>query len=190
MHLSLPFWSILIVFIDKAFFFADPPTKAIVPAGLRTPELILSGQVNEIIDIWSFGCLIFEFMTGQPLFCVPWSELQSDQDDDHLLSFDERLGPLPDNLYRQWETSSLYFTPDRKLFNCEVGGVREGQEPLMIDWQPMEELFDESSPDIEKREADQVKQLIRWILQYDPAKRPSAAEILEHPWFSGDHNGK
>lgn len=41
----------------------------------------------------------------------------------------------------------------------------------------MEELFDQADPDINE-EAHRVKALIRWILQYDPAKRPSPAEIL------------
>ena len=47
----------------------------------------------------------------------------------------------------------------------------------------MEEAFDETSPDLDEEEARKVKALIRWILQYDPAKRPSPAEILADPWF-------
>lgn len=48
----------------------------------------------------------------------------------------------------------------------------------------MEELFDMAGPQLEEEEARKVKALIRWILQYDPAKRPSPAEILLDPWFS------
>ena len=39
------------------------------------------------------------------------------------------------------------------------------------------------SRNLGEEEARKVKALIRWILQYDPAKRPSAAEILSNPWF-------
>jgi len=142
--------------------------------------LILTGAVDKTLDVWSFGCLVFELITGQPLFCIPGSE---SEDDDHLLSLTARLGALPDELFRQCKTSSLYFTPERKLFNCQLGGVAEGAEPLMVEQTSMEELFDQAGPDLDEEEARDVKALIRRILQYDPAKRPSAAEILSDPWF-------
>ncbi|RAK85729.1 kinase-like protein [Aspergillus costaricaensis CBS 115574] len=163
-----------------AYFFSKPPKKPVTPLGLRAPELILTGAVNNTLDIWSFGCLIFELITGEPLFCVPGSEYEND---DHLLSLTERLGALPDDLFIHWKTSSLYFTPERKLFNCQIGGVGPEEEPLLVDQISMEEQFDSTEPDIDLKEADEVKGLIRWILQYDPAKRPSPAEILSHPWF-------
>lgn len=53
----------------------------------------------------------------------------------------------------------------------------------MLEQQSMEELFDEAEPDLDEKEAHKVKALIRWILQYDPAKRPSPARILSDPWF-------
>ncbi|CAG8121190.1 unnamed protein product [Penicillium salamii] len=163
------------------YFFTNPPTKPITPLGLRAPELILNGVVNHTADIWSFGCLIFELITGQPLFCIPYSEME---DDDHPFSLTAQLGALPDELLKHWTTSSLYFTPERRLFNCQLGGVAPGEEPLILEETSMEERFDQAGPDLDEEEANQVKALIRWILQYDPAKRPSTAEILSDPWFS------
>lgn len=142
--------------------------------------MILTGAVDNTLDVWSFGCLVFELITGQPLFCIPGSEFE---DDDHLLSLTARLGALPDKLFKHWKTSSLYFTPERKLFNCQLGGVAEGGEPLMVEQTSMEALFDQAGPDLDEEEARKVKALIRRILQYDPAKRPSPAEILFDPWF-------
>ncbi len=142
--------------------------------------MVLTGAVDKSLDIWSFGCLIFELITGWPLFCVPGSEFE---DDDHLLSLTARLGTLPDELFEHWKTSSLYFTPERKLFNCQIGGVAEGDEPLMLEQTSMEEFFDQAGPDLDGEEARKVKALIRRILRYDPAQRPSAAEILDDPWF-------
>ncbi|KAL2757766.1 hypothetical protein ACRALDRAFT_1061073 [Sodiomyces alcalophilus JCM 7366] len=163
-----------------AYFITDPPEKPVTPLGLRAPELILTGAVDKTLDIWSFGCLIFELITGHPLFCVPGSEYE---DDDHLLSLTARLGPLPDELFHSWKTSSLYFTPERKLFNCQLGGVVEGGEPLVVEQTSMEELFDRAGPDLEREEAHNIKALVRSILQYDPAERPSPTEILANPWF-------
>ncbi|KAF9885810.1 hypothetical protein FE257_012392, partial [Aspergillus nanangensis] len=162
-----------------AYFFTDPPTKPVTPLGLRAPELILTGAVNNTVDIWSFGYLIFELITGQP-FCIPGSKYK---DDDHLLSLTTLLGALPDEFFRNWKNSSLYFTPERQLFNCQLNGVSPGEEPLMVEQASMEEFFDQAEPDLDKEEAHKVKALIRWILQYDPATRPSPAKILSDPWF-------
>lgn len=78
---------------------------------------------------------------------------------------------------------ALYFTPERKLFNCQIGGVAEGEEPVKGELLSMEEAFDAASPDLDEEEAREVKALIRRILQYDPAKRPSPEEILSDPWI-------
>ncbi|GAB1316173.1 hypothetical protein MFIFM68171_06383 [Madurella fahalii] len=130
-----------------AYFFTEPPAKPITPLGLRAPELILTGAVGKAPDIWSWGCLVFELITGQPLFCIPGSEFE---DDDHLLSLTERLGPLPDELFEQWKTSSRYFTPERKLFNSQLGGAIEGEEPLVLKPLSIEAAFDLASPDIDE----------------------------------------
>ncbi|KAM3523617.1 hypothetical protein MY4038_008096 [Beauveria bassiana] len=105
------------------------------------------------------------------------------EDDDHLLSLTARLGALPSRLFKLWKTSSLYFGSDGKLFNNQIGGVSENREPLVVPQQSMEELFDKAEPDIDEKEGYQVKKLIRRILDYDAAKRPSAAELLLDPWF-------
>ncbi|UNI23978.1 Non-specific serine/threonine protein kinase [Purpureocillium takamizusanense] len=172
-----------------AYFFTDPPAKPVTPKGLRAPELVLTGAYNKSLDIWSFGCLMFELITGEQLFSIFWTDFE---DDLHLLQLTASLGPLPDDLYEQWKTSSRYFTPERKLFNCELGGVAEGEEPWMMEEeQPsMEEAFDKAAPELDEEEASVVKKLIRRILQYDVSKRPSPAELLSDPWFAGiDING-
>ena len=56
-----------------AYFFSNPPETPLTPVGLRRPELVLTGtSVNHpSIDIWSFGCLLFELITGKILLSVP-----------------------------------------------------------------------------------------------------------------------
>ena len=85
------------------------------PTGLRAPELIFrtttekdtaKGIAKDTVadgrtpHVWSVGCLVFELVTGQPLFCVPWSDGQDETDDDQLLQLSSNLGPLPDSLFR------------------------------------------------------------------------------------------
>ncbi|KAH7267771.1 kinase-like domain-containing protein [Fusarium redolens] len=177
-----------------AYFFNDPPKKPVVPIGLRAPELVLKGELHKTQDIWSFGCILFELITGRPLFYIfgPFKD-ETEPDDEHLLEVVDRLGPLPDELYSHWKTSSRYYTKDRKLYNWALGGVEEGEEPNMPEpslQSTMEEAFDKESPEMTDEEAEEVKKLIRWILQYNPAKRPSAEEILCHPWFAKDSSEK
>ncbi|KAL4985766.1 kinase-like domain-containing protein [Aspergillus falconensis] len=125
-----------------AYLFTDPLTKPITALGLRAPELILTEAVDNTVDVWSFGCLVFELITRQPLFCIPGSN------------------GLPDEFFGHWKTLSLYFTPERKLFNCQLG-VAPGEGPLMVEQTSMEGLFDGTEPDLDEEEAHKVKALIR-----------------------------
>ena len=40
----------------------------ICPLPLRPPEIYLQGPWDEKVDIWMFGCLVYEFITNMPLF--------------------------------------------------------------------------------------------------------------------------
>lgn len=51
----------------------------------------------------------------------------------------------------------------------------------MVEEMSTAELSHQAGPDLDDEEARQVKTLIRCILQYDPAKRPSSADILSIP---------
>ncbi|KAI1061376.1 hypothetical protein LB507_011305 [Fusarium sp. FIESC RH6] len=169
-----------------AYFLDSPHKTPLTPRGLRAPELVLKGEVDKSLDIWSFGCLVYELVTGEQLFCIPGYSNRTDEDDNHILELEAKLGPLPEGLYNLWDTSSQYYTKDRNLYNCALGGVGEGEEPLMLEQLSMEAAFDLTRPELSVEEGDKVKKLIRRILQYDPSKRPSAEEILCDPWFADE----
>jgi len=74
--------------LGGAFFLTEPPIKLATPLGLRSPELILGDPITQAQDIWSFGCLMFEFITGRMLFSVippwpaEWADAMFTKDDD------------------------------------------------------------------------------------------------------------
>jgi serine/threonine protein kinase len=107
------------------------------------------------------------------------------ENDHHLLLFSDILGPLPHHLYSFWTRSSRYYTSERVIFNTFLEEVPESTDLLSARSKPLEELLDEQKPDMSDNEAKQIKVLLRRILQYDPAKRPTPAELLKDPWFTG-----
>ena len=154
----------------------DPVT----PVGLRAPELILKTPFDHNIDIWSFGCLLYYFLTGMPLFPVDnGGQKLDDCDDDHFLQMTDYLGPLPQHMISQWSRSSKYFRDNGELFNTMISGP-----PGINRFGPVEELFKQNKSDeISEEKEHLVLDLLRSVLRYEPKERPSAEDILKHPWF-------
>ena len=89
---------------------SNPPDRVVTPASLRAPESILGCSVGKGIDVWSFGCILFELLTGLPLFQIPPLN-DSDEliNDDHLIQLTDIIGPLPEGLLSRWTRASKYY---------------------------------------------------------------------------------
>lgn len=188
-----------------AYFFSQPPIKPVTPLALRSPELVVEGKFSKDQDIWSFGCLIFEFITGRVLFCVSSIDLDemkkaadnatsnegalapnsSEADDEHLLEFAYIIGTLPPDLRSRWPRSSIYFNEKGEIIKNYIGALPPGFDLSTIPpTPPLRQFFDmEKPPDMSVEESEVVKDLLCWILQYDPSKRPSLSDLLQHPCF-------
>ncbi|KAI9931092.1 hypothetical protein MW887_010749 [Aspergillus wentii] len=174
--------------LGAAFFVSDPPKESFTPVGLRSPELVFENKINKDQDIWSFGCSIYELLTGKLLFAVADMGDDEEIDDDHFLQFHDILGPLPGRLIAQYPRAHLYCNEAGEIITRYIGKIPEGADPAGLEPLPsLEECFDKKKPaELSDEEAGVVKKLLRWILDYDPAKRPSASELLAHPWFAED----
>lgn len=109
---------------------------------------------------------------------------QNEIDDAHLLDMIDLLGPLPSQLLSKWPRSHKYLTSDGEIFNSIVG---EGEAEMLLPPESLETVFGLDKPtELDKEEGYVVLDLLRYIIQYDPTKRPSAIEILDHLGFKKD----
>ncbi|KAH8912483.1 kinase-like protein [Coniochaeta sp. PMI_546] len=130
--------------VPKAFLEASPTGRPPTPAALRAPELVLGERLTTGIDIWSFGCLIFELLTGAPLFQVEnldGDRLDETENDGHLVQIIETIQPLTQTLFDKWPRASVYYGQNRegpllyedsdvsgKAGSCEDEGEQSGRE--------------------------------------------------------------
>jgi serine/threonine protein kinase len=153
---------------------------------LRAPESILERPIDHRIDIWSFGCLFFEFLTGTPLFAVfhMAGTPQRETDDDHLLQMIDIIGHLPPELCSHWTRYDRYFDKSLGKIRTNVGEGDSVEEELITS-PSLEDFFKESKPkEMNDAECADVIALLRSILQFNPDMRPTANEILQHPYMA------
>ncbi|KAI6373651.1 hypothetical protein MCOR25_003423 [Pyricularia grisea] len=144
----------------------------------RAPEIILGLGWSFPCDIWSIGCILVEFFTGDALFQthdnlehLAMMEAVVDRKiDTHLVQQvhrNTRSGPNP---------ATKYFKRSRLDFPS-VDTQRASKKYVKA----MKKL-----PDIIPCQNTFMKQfldLLTKIFVYDPARRITAKEALQHPWF-------
>lgn len=137
----------------------------------RAPEVMLGMRHDEKIDIWSLGCMLAELLLGYPLF-------HENSAPKVLAAQHAVLGPYPASLQSLIPESirRAYFSPDGSLYEIDPPGQPNGVYQL----QPLPTTLHELIPLADPRTIN----FILSLLQYDPATRPSAAEVLKQPFIT------
>jgi serine/threonine-protein kinase SRPK1 len=153
--------------VDKHF------TEDIQTRQYRSLEVIIGAGYNTSADIWSTACMAFELATGDYLF-EPHSGEDYCRDEDHIAHIIELLGPIPKDIALSGTMSHLAFNKRGELKNIT------GLKP----WG----LIDVLTEKYEWPFADAMAfaEFLTPMLIYDPDRRATAAQCLEHPWLKLD----
>ena len=136
----------------------------------RAPEVILGMKYSFNADIWSFGCMIIELITGEFLF-DPTSGEDYGKNSDHLAQMWEVLGELPVEWARTGKKYNKYFTRRNRLRNI----------PELRIWLLRDILIQKYR--IVPGEADGIADFVKGMLEFQPELRHSAQMCLQHKWL-------
>lgn len=137
----------------------------------RAPEIILKYKCNEKCDIWSIGCVLYEILTNEILF-LPEKNKRTSSNIDHIRLMIEYLGMLPENMINS--ANKQYIFNNDKVLNTKI----------KLKYTPLyEKIFNlmKIKPN-EHNDFILMCDLLYSMLTYDPDKRPSASQCLNHKW--------
>lgn len=136
----------------------------------RSPEVILGRKYDTSADMWSMACFIFELLTGDLLF-DPKSGRNFNRDEDHLAQMIELLGRMPKALTGCARGTKEFFTRKGELKRIKSLKYWDLEQVLIEKYR------------FAVRDAKSLASFLEPMLRYDPARRATAAESLQHPWL-------
>jgi len=133
----------------------------------RAPEVILELGWNQACDVWSIGCIIFEFYMGVTMF-------QTHDNREHLAMMERILGTIPERMIKRSRKHKYFYHNKLDWDQHSSAGkyVRDNCKPLM---RYIRHKDDQKHIDL--------VDLIARMLEYDPSKRISLAEAITHQFF-------
>ena len=141
----------------------------------RAPEIILGIKFDSKVDVWAFGCCLFEMVTGKILF-------DGRDNREMLRKIIEVKGKMSEKIYRRGEFWENYF--NKGLF-ISVRRDSDGKEEFKeVDFSfegiGVKSFMSEFEMN---EEMNNFVNLVEKCTHLDPFKRLSAKEALEHTFF-------
>ncbi|XP_012687475.1 dual specificity tyrosine-phosphorylation-regulated kinase 3 [Clupea harengus] len=147
----------------------------------RAPEVILGSRYGMPIDMWSFGCILAELLTGYPLF-------PGEDEGDQLACMMEILGMPPQKLLEQSKRAKNFINSKGHPRYCTASTLANGAvvlngtrsrrgkmrgPPGSKEWVTV--LKGSDDPTF----IDFLKKCLDW----DPATRMTPVQAMRHPWL-------
>jgi CTD kinase subunit alpha len=131
-------------------------TNRVITIWYRSPELLLGEtQYGPAVDIWSAACVLVEIFTRHAIFPGDGGEINQ-----------------LDKIYQ------VLGTPSRS----EWPGITELQWYELL--RPSQRIASTFAEKYTKQVSPEAFELLQAMFLYDPANRPTAADVLEHPYFT------
>ena len=131
-------------------------TNRVITIWYRSPELLLGEtQYGPAVDIWSAACVMIEVFTKHAIFPGDGGEINQ-----------------LDKIY------NVLGTPNRSDW---PGLVDMAWFELL---RPLERKQNTFAEKYQERLTPAAFELLQEMFLYDPAKRPTASDVLEHPYFT------
>lgn len=156
----------------------------------RAPEVILGINHSYQIDIWSFGCLLFELFTGIPLF--------PGQNEFQMLQFIERyIGRFPEKVLNISPKASQYFCENGKLMSTSsyYKNIQPPREIICFQYDNIKEIVLRYAYEQGKTQEEKMKEkerrlifidFLEQLLKIDPNERITPEEALSHKFIVSD----
>jgi dual-specificity kinase len=136
----------------------------------RAPEIIIGSGWSFPCDIWSIGCILVEFFTGEALF-------QTHDNLEHLAMMDAALGAMPVPMIQRANRAGREFFRHGRLHYPAADTSRTSRRCVAA-MRRLENIIVPNCPF-----NSYLLDLVRRMLVYDPASRITAEEALHHPFF-------
>lgn len=150
----------------------------------RAPEIILGYSFETQIDIWSLGVCFVEFFTGKILF--------SGYTNNHMLYEFMRLkGKIPKKLLKNATYVGEHFELEQYTFLKSEPDKFSGRDVVrkqtvhhLPDTDLLKDILIKNQGNATMEELQSFKDLVDKMLVYDPSKRITPAQALEHKFFA------
>lgn len=165
--------AIRVVDFGSATFDHEHHSTIVSTRHYRAPEVILELGWSHPCDVWSIGCILFEYYLGFTLF-------QTHDNREHLAMMERILGPVPSRMIRKTRKQKYFYRGRLDWDESSSAGkyVRENCKPLR------RYLLSEAE------EHHQLFDLIESMLEYEPSKRLALGDSLKHPFFENGGNSE
>lgn len=154
-------------------------SERIQPVALRAPEVLIGAPWDEQVDWWNLGALLLELYRAIRMFDGRVGPHGYYLLKKHLAEIVDVFGPFPKELLDKGNPDIVrdLFGDDGKVKDCPA-----------IDGPPL--ASEDYMPGLDDQEArDLFESFLRTMMKINPAERPSAEELVKHPWIgaiSGD----
>ena len=133
-------------------------TNRVITIWYRSPELLLGEtQYGPAVDVWSAACVLVEIFTRHAIFPGDGGEINQ-----------------LDKIY------NVLGTPSRN----DWPGITELQWYELL--RPSHRIPSTFAEKYRDRVSQEAFELLQAMFLYDPSSRPTASEVLEHPYFTAE----